>query len=73
MMTYPVLYADDTLIVFRGDINGVTVLKTILDSFASMTGLHINYAKSTVVPIHMDEQSIQACVQILGCRSEGFP
>jgi hypothetical protein len=33
-----------------------------------MTGLHINYAKSTVVPIHMDEQ--QACVQILGCRRD---
>jgi hypothetical protein len=40
----PVLqYADDTLIVLKGDINGVNVLKSILDSFTSMTGLHINY------------------------------
>lgn len=66
-------YADDTLIVFKGDLHGVAVLKTILDRFASMTGLHINYAKSAVVSIHMSEQSVQAYVQTLGCRREGFP
>jgi hypothetical protein len=65
--------ADDTLIVLKGDLSGVQALKLLLDQFAGMTGLHINFAKSTVVPIHMDEQLTQNCVQALGCRKEGFP
>jgi hypothetical protein len=44
-----------------------------LDRFALLSGLHINYAKSTLVPIHMEEQAVNNCVQIIGCRREGFP
>lgn len=50
-------YADDTLIVLKGDLQGIRTLKVLLDQFASMTGLHINYAKSTVVLIHMAEKA----------------
>ncbi|CAD6213646.1 unnamed protein product [Miscanthus lutarioriparius] len=64
-------YADDTLIVLKGDLQDIRTLKVLLDQFASMIGLHINYAKSTVVPIHMAEDTVQACE--LGCRREGFP
>ena len=35
-------YADDTLIVLKGELTGVTLLKSILDQFASLSGLHIN-------------------------------
>jgi hypothetical protein len=66
-------YADDTLILLRGDINGVAMLKSILDQFAAFTGLCINYNKSTAVPIHMEEDVVQQCVDILGCRRECFP
>jgi hypothetical protein len=64
-------YADDTLIVLKGDIQGVTVLKTTLDRFASLTGL--NLSKITMIPTHMAEATTQACVKALGCRREGFP
>jgi hypothetical protein len=50
-------YADDTLIVLKGDLQGVSLLKQILDQFAALSGLHINYGKSTLVPIHLDEQT----------------
>lgn len=66
-------YADDTLIVLRGDLDGVTDLRNLLDQFASLSGLRINYAKSTLVPIHMDEPTIARCVHVIGCRREGFP
>lgn len=66
-------YVDDTLIVLRGDLQATALLKQILDHFAAMTGLHINFAKSTLVPIHLDEQTTAACVHTLGCRREGFP
>jgi len=39
-------YADDTLIVLKGELTGVTLLKSILDQFASLSGLHINYGKA---------------------------
>jgi len=48
-------YVDDTLIVLQGNTTGVASLKTILDDFASFSGLHINYCKSTLVPIHMTD------------------
>lgn len=48
-------YADDTLIILQGDLSGVSALKLSLDQFVALSGLHINYAKSTLVPIHMDE------------------
>ena len=66
-------YADDTLVVLQGNTAGVAALKTILDEFASFSGLHINYCKSTLVPIHMTDIITQECVQILGCRQESFP
>ena len=36
-------------------------------------GLCINFQKSVLVPIYMDEPTVQQCVSLLGCRCEGFP
>jgi hypothetical protein len=66
-------YADDTMIVMEGDPANVCVLKMLLDIFSSATGLCINFQKSVLVPIHMDEPTVQQCVALLGCRREGFP
>lgn len=62
-----------TLIVVRGDSKDVANLKMLLDLFADATGLKINYNKSTAVPIHMPEHSVQQCISLLGCKREGFP
>ena len=40
-------YADDTLILLRGDLDEVKQLKHLLDQFSEATGLRINYHKST--------------------------
>lgn len=48
-------YADDTLIVIRGEPKDVQCLKATLDSFAETIGLKIHFSKTTVVTIHMDE------------------
>ncbi|GJM98521.1 hypothetical protein PR202_ga15544 [Eleusine coracana subsp. coracana] len=69
----PVLqYADDTLILLLADIEQVSCLKRLLDLFSEATGLHINFGKSTVVPMHVDDDMVQECVGLLGCRQEGF-
>ena len=66
-------YADDTLVVCRGEIADVTRLRTLLDQFADATGLKINYSKSTAVPMHVPPAVLPECIAILGCRQEGFP
>ena len=66
-------YADDALILMKGDLPSVRRLKTILNQFAAATGLRINFSQSTLVPIHMQEGDLLPCVDVLGCRLEGFP
>jgi hypothetical protein len=48
-------------------------LKLLLDQFFDAIGSRINFDKSTVVPTHMPEDVLPACLQTLGCRREGFP
>jgi hypothetical protein len=66
-------YADNTLILLRGELADVQQMKCILVQFSAATGLLINYHKSTAVPLHMDEEVIPQCINVLGCRQEGFP
>ena len=66
-------YADDTLLVLRGDVADVQALKNILQAFSEATGLKINYSKSTLVPIHMDAGLAADCVTIMGCAHQSFP
>ncbi|CAN6231623.1 unnamed protein product [Urochloa humidicola] len=66
-------YADDTLLVLQGATDDVRQLKDVLDKFSAATSLHINYHKSTTVPMNMPETDTLECLDILGCRREGFP
>jgi len=66
-------YADDTLLLLRGEVEDVQHLKRLLDQFSAATGLLINYHKSTAVPLHMDARALPLCIATLGCRQEGFP
>jgi hypothetical protein len=47
-------YIDDTLIIFQGDPQQAHLLKEILEPFSMMMGLTINYNKSTLDPINLD-------------------
>lgn len=66
-------YADDTLIVCRGTHADAAKLKLLLDQFSAATGLKINYNKSTIVPLNVDEVDLQPCLEVMGCKREGFP
>ncbi|WVZ78492.1 hypothetical protein U9M48_026195, partial [Paspalum notatum var. saurae] len=70
----PVLqYADDTLVIVRGDSSNVSRLEILLDSFADATGLTINYHKSTAVPMHVPSSKIGRLVGTLRCQQASFP
>ena len=58
----------DTLIVVRAEIPDVRNLKKILDNFASATGLHINFSKSTAVPIHVSPRTLPRVIRLLQCH-----
>jgi hypothetical protein len=66
-------YIDDTLIIMAADVRGAARLKELLDLFADATGLTINFRKSTLVPLHVDDADLREIQAALGCRLEGFP
>ncbi|CAD6247846.1 unnamed protein product [Miscanthus lutarioriparius] len=70
----PVLqYADDTLIFLKGDIAVVLNLRQILNAFSLATGLHINFHKSTFIPMNLKAAAASEMANILGCDISSFP
>lgn len=70
----PVLqYADDTLIMVHGSLAEVVTLKCILDAFAAMTGLLLNYHKTTFIPMNVGADEAAAMASMLGCPIASFP
>ena len=70
----PVLqYADDTLILTKGDVPSMLALKQILDNFSTATGLCINFQKSTFVPMNVNDATAAQMATVLGCTLSSFP
>jgi hypothetical protein len=47
-------------------------LKMLLDAFSSMTGLHINFDKSTFVPVNVQEEATNLMAAILSYPVAAF-
>ena len=63
-LRYPIIqYADDTLIIMPAFQTQLSALKTILVLFTSITGLKVNFSKSSLVPINI---SPTRCSELLG-------
>ena len=65
MVTH-LLFADDTLIFCDASASQVEYLREILASFEAVSGLHINLAKSELVPIG-EVTNMGKLVALLGC------
>lgn len=50
-----VQYADDTILVLPTEVDQILKVKKILQDYASSVGLHINFSKSTLVPINISD------------------
>jgi hypothetical protein len=67
-------YADDTLLILRAEHSQVRRLREILDLFSEATGLHINFHKSTFVPVGgVPADLASELAGILGCPVSSFP
>jgi hypothetical protein len=48
-------------------------IKDLLTYFSALTRLHVNYHKTTPVPINIDPPHDQFLAAAFGCRVEGLP
>lgn len=71
---FPIIqYADDTLIIMKASQKEIFCLKGILQSFASSTGLKINYHKSCMIPINVSEENSKILAETFGCQIGNLP
>ena len=71
---YPIIqYADDTLIIMPADPTQLIKMREILEIFSSFTGLKVNYSKSSIVPININETIARDLANIIGCKKENMP
>ena len=51
----------------------LVTIKAILDSYARATGLKINYSKSQLMPINVEEQKVADLAGVFGCQVGTMP
>jgi retron-type reverse transcriptase len=68
-----VQYADDTLVLMQANARQLICLKALLNTFASATGLKVNYGKSIMVPINIAEDKVSIFTNTLQCARGQFP
>lgn len=71
---FPIVqYADDTLLIMQADARHLFCLKAILNSFATSTGLVVNFSKSLLVPINISSEKMKVLAGTLGCQIGTLP
>ena len=71
---FPVVqYVDDTILILKADLAEVRHLKTLLDTFAESTSLKVNYHKSSIIPINVQDGDVNALATALGCQVASMP
>ena len=66
-------YADDTIIFLRHDIEGARNLKLLLYMYELMAGLKINFLKSEIMTINVEENWAAIYAEIFNCQMGTFP
>jgi hypothetical protein len=71
---FPILqYIDDTLLIMEAHPRQLFALKAILNTFASSTGLKVNYSKSIMVPINVSPDRLQPLAATFQCQTGSLP
>jgi hypothetical protein len=71
---FPIVqYADDTIMILKASQRELHYLKALLQTFSASTGLKINYSKSCLVPINLDDESTNNLAGLFGCKVESLP
>ena len=71
---FPIIqYADDTLLILPGDARTLFNRKGLLRTYSDSTGLHVNFAKSFLVPINMSNERALHLANTFGCQVGSMP
>jgi hypothetical protein len=66
-------YADDTMILLENTEQGLVNLKFLLICFELLSGMKINYHKSEVIVLGVDQQEQARVANLLNCQQGYFP
>jgi hypothetical protein len=68
-MDFPIIqYVDDTLLVLPADEAQLMALKEVLNKFSKSTRLQINFDKSLMIPINVEEDRVNSLSELFGCQ-----
>jgi hypothetical protein len=71
---FPIIqYVDDTLLIMEACPRQLLALKALLNTFASSTGLKVNYDKSSMVPINITAERLQHLASTFQCQARSLP
>jgi hypothetical protein len=72
--SFPLLqYADGTLIIMEVDVIQLQHLTEVLQTFVDATILRVNYAKSNLIPINIQESRVHLFTTALQCQLGAMP
>jgi hypothetical protein len=66
-------YADDTLCVGEASVQNLWTLKSILRGFHMVSGLKVNFSKSCLLAVNVDDDFLELGCTFLNCRRGFFP
>lgn len=67
------LYADDVALFIRPEEADLQLTKNLLKIFGEASGLQTNLQKSCVIPMHCEEEIVEAVSTTLQCTTSNFP
>jgi hypothetical protein len=71
---FPIVqYADDTLLILEACPRQLFFLRAVLNSFATSTGLKVNYHKSSMYPINVCPARLEILARTLNCQTGYMP
>ncbi|XP_020239906.1 uncharacterized protein LOC109818791, partial [Cajanus cajan] len=66
-------YADDTILVGDATMSNGWAIKAILQLFELIAGLKVNFFKSQLLGVNVDQVWLQSLAQFLNCKVGSFP
>ena len=71
---FPVVqYADDTPVIMQACPTQLINLKNLLHTFAVVTGLSVNYGKTCMMPLNIDDSRLSELASVFGCATGSLP
>lgn len=66
-------FADDTILFYNNDPEEMANIKRILRCFQLMSGLKINFSKSSLCGVNVPSEEAVSVARIMGCKLEKLP